>query len=374
VKRGRWIGLAAAGVGAVAAAATAGIVVERRVVKARKAGSTAADRLGGLSGEVHTVRTDDGVLLHAEVDEIAPYDGEPGSRAGNGTRRRRRTPDPTIVFVHGYALNLDCWHFQRQYFRGKHRMVFFDQRSHGRSGRSDREHATIDQLGDDLLRVLEELVPEGPVVLVGHSMGGMSIMAFAERHPDVFAERVAGVALISTTAGGLKTHRIVSGLIPDAVGAQIGPRVVAGLARVPELVDRVRRRGSNIGFLVADQFAFGDDVPASYVEFVDNMLAATPFEVLAEFFPNFDTLDKFAVLEAFAGVPTCIVTGTKDLLTSVGHSRKMASLLPDATLVECPGAGHMVILERKDKVNAALEELFERATGTRTTDAVPARS
>ena len=62
----------------------------------------------------------------------------------------------------------------------------------------------------------------------------------------------------------------------------------------------MRRRGSNIGFLVADQFAFGEDVPASYVEFVNNMLAATSFEVLAQFFPNFDTLDKFDALAAFA--------------------------------------------------------------------------
>jgi pimeloyl-ACP methyl ester carboxylesterase len=376
VKRGGWVGLAAAGVGAVAAAATAGVVVERRVVKARRSGSTAADELGGLRGEVHTVRTDDGVLLHAEVDEVAPYDGTPSARSGRGIRRRAgsRAPDPTIVFVHGYALNLDCWHFQREYFRGKHRMVFYDLRSHGRSGRSDKEHATIDQLGHDLRRVLDELVPVGPVVLVGHSMGGMSIMAFAEDHPDVFDERVAGVALISTTAGGLKTHRIVSRLIPDAVGAQIGPRLVAGLALVPDLVDRVRRRGSNLGFLVADQFAFGEDVPASYVEFVDDMLAATPFEVLSEFFPNFDTLDKFTVLESFADVPTCIVTGTKDLLTSVGHSRKMASLLPDATLVECAGAGHMVILERKDEVNAALEDLFGQAAARRPAHALPAAS
>ena len=112
---------------------------------------------------------------------------------------------------------------------------------------------------------------------------------------------------------------------------------------------------------MADQFSFGDEVPASYVEFVDNMLGQTSFEVLASFFPNFDTLDKFAVLDAFAGVPTYIVVGTKDLLTSVDHSRRMAKLLPSATLVECAGAGHMVILERKDKVNATLEKLFAAA-------------
>jgi pimeloyl-ACP methyl ester carboxylesterase len=269
------------------------------------------------------------------------------------------------VFVHGYALNLDCWHFQRAFFRGKHRLVFYDQRSHGRSGRSDNQHATIDQLGDDLLRVLEDLVPEGPVVLVGHSMGGMSVMAFAERHPDVFAARVRGVGLVSTTAGGLKTHRVLGRLVPDAIGGQVAPRLVAGLALVPGIVDRVRRRGSNVGFLVAREFAFGEDVPAAYVEFVDNMLAATSFEVLAQFFPNFDTLDKFEVLASFADLPTWIVTGTKDALTSVGLSRKMAARIDGSHLVECPGAGHMVIIEQADRVDEALADLVDEAGAVR---------
>ena len=167
---------------------------------------------------------------------------------------------------------------------------------------------------------------------------------------------------MSTTAGGLKTHRIISKLIPDSLGGQVGPRLIAGLALAPELVDRVRRRGSNIGFLVADQFAFGDGVPASYVEFVDNMLASTSFEVLAQFFPNFDTHDKYDALKRFGQIPTYIITGTKDVLTSVGHSRKMAKHMPGARLVECNGAGHMVILEQKDRVNAALDDLLEEAT------------
>jgi pimeloyl-ACP methyl ester carboxylesterase len=359
LSRRRWIGLAAAGVGAAAAAATAGVAVERRVVRNRRAGAPGADELGGLRGDAFPVRADDGVVLHAEVDEVAPYAGS-GERSG-------RPDEPTVVFVHGYALTLDCWHFQRVYFRGKHRMVFYDQRSHGRSGRSGKENATIDQLGDDLLRVLDELVPAGPVVLVGHSMGGMTVMAFAERHPEVFEERVAGVALVSTTAGGLKTHRVVSRLIPDAVGGQLGPRLVAALALAPDLVDRVRRRGSNLGFLVADQFAFGGDVPASYVELVDNMLASTPFEVLAQFFPNFDTLDKFDALASFARVPTVVVTGTDDALTSVDHSRTMAARIEGARLVECVGAGHMVIMEQKDKVNAALEDLLASAARRRVT-------
>ncbi len=350
----RWLSLAAAGIGAAAAAATAGVVVERRVVRSRRSGSTGADELGGLRGDTVSLRTPDGVDLHVEVDEVAPYtEGAKGRPAG----------DPTVVFVHGYALNLECWYFQRQYFRGKHRLVFYDQRSHGQSSASDRSHATIDQLGDDLDQVLREIVPDGDVVLVGHSMGGMSVLAFAERHREAFEERVVGTALISTSAGGLHPHKMISRLIPDSLGRQVGQRLMAGLALAPELVDRVRRQGSNIGFLMADQFAFGDQVPASYVEFVDNMLAQTSFEVLAHFFPNFDALDKFRVLEEFARIPTYVIGGTKDLLTSIGHSRKMASRIPGCRLVECPGAGHMVILERKDRVNGALEAMIAAATG-----------
>ena len=344
--------VAAAGIGAAAAAVATGVVVERRIVKARRAGAHGADELGGLRSEPIRVKVADGVTLHAEVDEVAPYDT-------GGTRHR--PGEATIVFVHGYALNLDCWHFQRQHFRGKRRMVFFDQRSHGRSDRSPREDATVDQLGRDLKVVLDELVPTGPVVLVGHSMGGMTIMALAEQHPELFGDRVVGAALASTTAGGLRPHRIISKYIPDAIGGTVGNRLIAGLARAPELVDRARRPGSNAGYLVTDTFAFGDDVPSSYVEFVDEILAGTPFEVLAEFFPNFEALDKFAVLHAFAQVPTMIIGGTKDLLTGIGHSRKLAAVIPGSRLVELPGAGHMVILERSTRVNEVLQELVASA-------------
>jgi len=355
VSKRRSLGYAAGGLGAAVMAALAtGVVVERRVVRTRRAGGAEADRLGALRSKPVLVTCDDGVVLHAEVDEVAPYAG----------RKRRRRDDVTLIFLHGYALNLDCWHFQREAFRGKHRMVFFDQRSHGRSERSDREHATIDQLGDDLTHVIVKLAPKGDVILVGHSMGGMAIIAFAERHPELFARRVTGVALVSTTAGGLHPHRTLGRWIPDRLGQVLAPRVIAALAKAPELVDSARRSGSNIGFIVADMFAFGsNDVPAAEVEFLDEMLAGTSFDVLAEFFPSFTKLDKFEQLTAFGAVPTTIICGTKDKLTSIGHSRKMAEKLPEAQLVECEGAGHMVIFESRDQVNSALEDLVVAASG-----------
>ena len=223
---------------------------------------------------------DDGVPLHVEVDEFdrprGAGDGAPGKTAD--------APPLTVVFVHGYALNLDCWHFQRAGYRGLVRAVYYDQRSHGRSGRSTDGHATIEQLGHDLKQVLDEVVPDGPVVLVGHSMGGMTIVALAEQLPELFGDRVVGVGLISTTAGGLDPSRIVLPMLPLSIGGGLTHRAVrllaprtpgdrraapdgAGLRDGGHRPVRVRRRG-----------------PQAYVEFVDKMLAATPFEVVAEFF------------------------------------------------------------------------------------------
>ncbi len=335
------LGVAAAATGTVVAGGVAAALASRRQVRRRREGSTSRDPFGSLRSEPVHVTTLDGIRLHAEVDEPeAPTD------------------QPTLVFVHGYALNLDCWHFQRLHFRGRRRMVFYDLRSHGRSERSPVGNATIDQLGHDLRSVLDQLAPDDKVVLVGHSMGGMTVMSLAESHPEMFGDRVVGVALLATTAGGLKTHRVLNPYLPDRLMRQVTPRAMALLARAPGLVDGARRTGSDIGFLVTSKMAFGSEVPTPYIEFVDEMLAQTPFEVIAEFFPNFDELDKYEVLYAFEHVPTLIVGATDDVLTSIGHSRKMASRIKGAQLVEIPQAGHMVMLERSEQVNTALERML----------------
>jgi pimeloyl-ACP methyl ester carboxylesterase len=337
---------------AAAGAATAlgvGLVAERRISSSRKKAAADADAMGALRGNVRPVTATDGISLYAEVDETAPY---------ASAKSRRRKGEPTIVFIHGYALNLDCWHFQRRHFRGKRRLAFYDQRSHGRSDRSSMGHATIDQLGHDLKSVIEQLAPDGPVVLVGHSMGGMSIISLAEHHPELFEKKVVGVALVSTTAGGLETHKVLGPILPGPVAGMAKERLLALLSRAPKLVDTARRRGSNIAFILTDAFAFGGQVPPSYVEFTDSMLSATPFEVVAEFFPEFDALDKFHAVEALSSVPVLVACGTKDKLTPIGHSRKLVSLVEGSRLVEFVGSGHMAMLENKDELNAELSVLF----------------
>lgn len=357
-RRGRILGSVAGALGAAAAGSAAiGIVRQQRQIS-RRAGADIP--FGTLRSVPHTVIADDGLPLHVEVDEIT-------EAPANGTvdrllrKVRAGVPEVTVVFIHGYCLNLDCWHFQRAAYRGLVRTVYYDQRSHGRSGNSDREHSTIDQLGRDLKSVLDVVVPEGPVVLVGHSMGGMSIVAFAEQFGDLIGERVVGVGLLSTTAGGLDPSRILLPMLPARLTAPFTSGAVRTLHRGHRAIDSLRRAGSAIATVATDRFAFGEEVPKGYVEFVDEMLAATPFEVVADFFPNFASLDKFEYVERLAAVPTSIICGTADKLTAIGHSRKLHSRIPGSRLLECEGAGHMVLMERHELVNAELDQLITAA-------------
>jgi pimeloyl-ACP methyl ester carboxylesterase len=334
------LGATAGALGVAAAGAGVGVAKQRRTITKRAPEDVPA--FGSLRADPTTVVADDGVPLHVEVDDVE------GSAL-------------TMVFCHGYALELDSWHFQREHYRGRVRAVFYDQRSHGRSGRSQVGHATIDQLGEDLLAVLDAVVPEGPIVLVGHSMGGMTIVALAEQHPELFGDRIVGAALISTTAGGLDPSRILLPIVPSWAGRGPVHRGIAALARGHRVVDGLRKAGRGVAMVATDQLAFGDEVPGSYVAFVDRMLSATPFEVVAEFFPGFGSLDKFDAVEVLSKVPTTVLCGTDDKLTSIGHTRKLHSRIGGSTLVELDGAGHLVILERHAEVDAELDRLLDAA-------------
>ncbi|WP_370123174.1 alpha/beta fold hydrolase [Streptacidiphilus sp. MAP12-33] len=276
------------------------------------------------------------------------------------------TPPLTVVFVHGYCLNQDSWHFQREAFRDGLRLVFYDQRSHGRSERSRSylagEPASIDQLGADLGAVIDAVAPTGPLVLVGHSMGGMTVMALADQRPELFAERVAGVALLGTTAGNWRDVTLGLPGVGAKVFHRVGPGVIKALGRQAGLVERGRRLSSELTSAVYHRFSFGtDDVDPARARFAQQLLEATPVDVVAEFFPAFPAHDKTEALAVLRDLPTLVLAGDQDLLTPPTHSEAIAARLPDAELEILPDTGHLLMLERPEVVNARLARLLERA-------------
>ncbi len=351
----RFTGVTSLAAGATAAALGAAVVAEKIAIgRIRlRPDPAAAEPLGQLRGRELSVVADDGLVLHTEIDG------------------RHKKPQVTVIFSHGYTLNQDCWHYQRRDLGAAgnpYRLVFWDQRSHGRSGRSDPQNENIDQLGRDLYAVIRAAAPGGaPVVLVGHSMGGMTIMALAEQHPELFGSKVTGVAMISTCADGLAevTLRLPPPL--RTVLRHAAPGVIRGAAKGRRLafVERARQAGGDLAFLGTRFIAFGDPATSPTItDFVEQMIRATPVEVVARFFEALIEHDRMACLPAVGKVPTLVIAGGKDRLTPESLAAKMAARIPGAELAVDEGAGHVIMLERPEFVTARLRELIDRAGAT----------
>ncbi|MEV4888414.1 alpha/beta fold hydrolase [Nonomuraea sp. NPDC050547] len=339
----RKVGIAGAIVGA-ASAGVAGLALAKRLAVGRirlRPDSEASEPFGELRGRERTHTTSDGIDLHVQIDgpEDAPL---------------------TIVLCHGYCLNLESWHYQRRDLREEHRLVLWDQRSHGRSQRAAPEDSTIDRLGDDLAEVLERFVP-GPCVLVGHSMGGMTIMALADRHPELFGDKIRAVSLMATSAGKLAELTLgLPAMVSKAVH-KIAPGTISLLGKRGSLVDKTRHAGSDIAFLITRFVGFGDskNVSPTLVDFAESMIRATPTEVFANFYPALMDHDKLSALHVLDPVPTAILVGDKDWLTPPEHGRAMAEALPRASFTEVPDTSHLIQLERPAVVNEALRDLIK---------------
>jgi pimeloyl-ACP methyl ester carboxylesterase len=346
--------LAAGAVGLVATAATV-TAVAVRATRRHRDDPYADEPFGRLAPDrVGTVVADDGVVI--SVEEVDPASGG--------------APELTVVYVHGFALSRRSWHFQRRDLaklsQPRVRQVFYDQRGHGRSGPASTASCTIDQLGRDLAEVLHATVPDGPIVLVGHSMGGMAIMAAAELNPELFADRVRGVMLISTAAG-----EIGAGGLRRSLLSRYNP-VTKGVGRLaewrPGLVELVRAAGGRITRQGVRLLGFGSwDTPASLVNFMVEMLNVTPVSVLAGFVDTLGTHNRYAALAGLKYAHVVVISGDADRVTPFSHAERIVAELPDAELVRVVGGGHVTMLERPDLVYDHLVMLSQQcAYGVRT--------
>jgi pimeloyl-ACP methyl ester carboxylesterase len=299
---------------------------------------------GSPHPRARTVGTDDGVDLYVEVDgdQDAPL---------------------TVVLTHGFTARLGEWDDQRPALRRRARLVLWDHRGHGRSGwKGGLRAATIERTARDLAAVLDATAPAGPVVLAGHSMGGMSVMALARQRPDLFGGRVVGVFLLATSAGGL----VPEGLVGRLVGAfrRLGllPLYLAWLRLFAPLLEAVRVRGTALGRWYTRRYLFGrDDADPAKVREVQDMLEETPYPIVMAFYATLLGHDESAACPVLGRVPVTVVVGTHDRLTPAAHSRRLARLIgPTADLVVVPGAGHSVNISRPAVVDEAFLALLDR--------------
>ncbi|BAL86521.1 hypothetical protein AMIS_13010 [Actinoplanes missouriensis 431] len=269
----------------------------------------------------------------------------------------------TVVLLHGWCLDRRTWRDQVAALGGMGgkapRVIAYDTRGHGRSGHTRLGSATLDQLGDDLAEVLRRFAPTGPVVLAGHSMGGMTIMEFAHRHPEEFSSRVAGLLLVSTTAEGhTHTHyglpARVAGLL--RAGETLGAGVLArsGAWRPHRMMLPALRPA--IQWLL-----FGDDCAEAALKVTMGGIGRASLRSIGGFRESVGAQQRLDTLAALGGVPATVMVGDRDRLTPPACAESIADALPGARLEILPGAGHMLPLERPDEVSTALVTIVRRA-------------
>lgn len=273
----------------------------------------------------------------------------------------------TVVFAHGFCLRMGSFHFQRacltEHWGKQVRMVFYDQRGHGQSGEASPDTYTVEQLGQDLESVLAVMAPRGPVVLVGHSMGGMTVLSHARQYPQRYPTRIVGAALISSAAEGVARSPLGEILKNPALEAV---RFTARYA--PKMVHRGRGAARSVIGPILRAASYGDEgVSPSVVAFSERMMHDTPIATLVEFLHALEVHDETAGLETLNKIETLVACGDRDLLTPMEYSQEMADALAKSELVIVGGAGHLVQLERPEVIDDALVRLVERATPSKLT-------
>ncbi|MEE8331572.1 MAG: alpha/beta fold hydrolase [Acidimicrobiia bacterium] len=255
-------------------------------------------------GELSTITTDDGTSLRV----ISEGEGSP------------------IVLVHGLLVSLDVFALVwDDLVKAGHRVIGVDLRGHGGSTVGDDGHG-LDLSGDDLATLVRELDLHDAVI-VGHSMGGMAALSFAVRHPDLAAERVSGLVIANSAAGGLF----------DAPQNQAQLALVkAGFAGA--LINH-EAHGK-----VLSRLYFGPKPALSQVAALNEMHASQPPETIVDASAALERYELHDRLDEIK-VPTLVISSEKDGILPSSFSERIAAGVPGSRLEVLEGVGHMSLFE-----------------------------
>jgi long-chain acyl-CoA synthetase len=225
-------------------------------------------------------------------------------------------PQRTFVFIHGFGGQAGQWHYQLQKFSIENRVIALDLRGHGLSDKPSRGY-DMPQLVDDLETALTLLKVKGKFVLIGHSYGGAIVTEYALKNP----ERVERLILMAT-AGEFKLHPML----------KLALSLPIWLLKVIE-------------------------------PFTRTWLFAPP-SVLKQFY--FQNMSQWNGWERFSRlqVPTLVIRGNRDFVFERARFEKVTSSIPGAEEADIGVSGHLVMLERREAVERAIER-FTSGEGQR---------
>jgi pimeloyl-ACP methyl ester carboxylesterase len=326
---------------AVVVGAAAGYRAERALLRPRLTASAASSvPLGSLAGDEREIRGPDG--LRITVETYGPDDA------------------PQLVLAHGWTNTGRVWHEQVAGLADRYRIVTYDQPGHGRTSPPRSRRYTLDLLGDALRAVIEQATGPRRLVLAGHSLGGMTVLNLVARHGELVDDRLAGVALLSTTSSARAETALLELGVAGAARFERLVRIAVPWLRDPrlhELTGRVYSASSDLSYVMTRWWSLGPKAPPEVVDFVEQLVLDSDPDIIAGLTEAILGVDEDVGLMGLT-VPTRIVVGGHDRLTPTSRARRMAAQAANAELLELPDVGHMAPLEAPVQVNAVLEELL----------------
>ncbi|MEV0277737.1 alpha/beta hydrolase [Streptomyces sp. NPDC050610] len=255
---------------------------------------------------------------------------------------------PAVVLIHGWTCSTAFWAPVVRALADSHRVIAYDLRGHGRSPAPGPGGYSTRALADDLAAVLDATLAEGErAVLAGHSMGGMTVVAAADR-PSV-RERTAAALLCSTGVSRLLAEALVLPLAAGRVRRRLTRSVLGTSAPLGPVTP--------LGKRVLKYATLGPAAPPAAVDACARIVYACDRRARAAWGGVLAELDLDANIREL-NAPTAVVVGTADRLTPAVHARRLAARLPDCTgLTELPGLGHMTPVEAPEAVGGAVREL-----------------
>lgn len=264
---------------------------------------------------------------------------------------------PTVVYVHGFNIAAPEFVYQVDALREHDvRQLLIDVRGHGNTGSCPPELLTIDNAADDVAAVLRARGVIGPVVVVGHSLGGPVSLSLMRRYAGEFDW--AGSVQISSAVEPFAMQGM-----PQVLAGPVGRVLEWAVARTPHFAEGLRRVVTrSLAPVLALGFYFRP-MPYEVIRFHADMIQQTPLATYAGFFDDLLQHSERDAAEVLAGLPGYILVGDRDHVTPIGQSARLAELWPEAYVQVLPDSGHMPPLEAPGAVTAAITRVIALGHG-----------
>jgi pimeloyl-ACP methyl ester carboxylesterase len=296
---------------------------------------TGQDEPRAVSGEPKSLALADGTNIHAEV--YGPAGGL------------------TLVFTHGWGTSSTEWYYAKRHLSDRYRLILWDLPGLGESAQPRDRNFALERMASDLHTVLS-LADSKPVVLVGHSIGGMINLTFCRLYPDLVRSQIAGIAQVDTTyTNPVKTTK--GAAFSLAIQKPIAEPILYAIIPLSPFVRVMNWMSYQNGsaYLLNAQSSFAGSETRGQIDLVSRYQYRSSPAVVARGTLAMFRWDATPVLP-HVNTPVLIIVGEQDTTTLPSASEQMQKTIPKARLQRVSPSAHYGLLEQNNTYDAALAQ------------------